>query len=640
MAEGQPTDLNSRVATDGISVSSGDEHRAKVEEYKTDANALVDGLGKAPGVNSIFNPFNVFRYSKYGLNVNDYNKEQHFDYETSLDSKDVAKVAGAVLGDIGGKINQLSDQFKSFGETKQNIENPTESAIIAWAEQNASDGKGGAITPTPYTSADFIWCKYYGRVPNNRMVTLRRYPIPVEDNLMILDQKSPLVPIAQAVTWYGADIDNPLKEIINLNWGFKWENLEADVTDVSGNEIDIDAVLSVINITKEKDPAQYKLIKNQLFGVDGDTGKFDMMKLTGYDTEMQKYIKGAYGPKGPYWNRILGPVNVVNETKIRKRGFDYQPDINVKFNYSLRSYGGINPKMAFLDLLTNFLSLTYNTAPFWGGDIRYFEKTGVTFDQLGMENDILKGNMLDAVTHGGQAIASQASAGLQGLIDILANIGENVTPGSTSTLDEATLKKFTGAGNADTSASSVVGQTAAMYSTKLKKLMRDPLSYRAILDGRSVGEWHITVGNPMNPMAVMGNLLVDNVTMEVGEVLGVDDFPTEFQFTVKLKHGRPRAKQDIESIFNLGNGRMAFSALADPSSANNSYGERNSSKLANATGKGATSEVQTNLDTQGVNTASAGAIDGFRSRVSNMYGSGFGKSNILESYFRDVKTKD
>jgi hypothetical protein len=343
-------DLNPATVTGNLQVSSGTEHRAAVEAASTENNALVDGLGKAPGVNSIFNPFNVFRYSKYGLNVNDYNKEQHFDYEPSLGAKNVAQVAGTLMGDIGGEVDQLAKQFQSFTETKQTVENPTASAIIAWAEQNASDGKAGAITPTPYTSADFIWCKYYGKVPNNRMVTLRRYPIPVEDNLMILDQKSPLVPIAQAVTWYGADIDNPLKDILNLNWGFKWKNLSAEVSDVAGNEIDIDAVLSVINITKEKDPAQYKLIKNHLFGVDGDTGKFDMMKLTGYDKEMQEYIKGSYGPKGPYWNRILGPVNVVNETQVRERGFDYQPDINVKFNYSLRSYGGVNPKMAFLDL--------------------------------------------------------------------------------------------------------------------------------------------------------------------------------------------------------------------------------------------------------------------------------------------------
>jgi hypothetical protein len=294
--------------------------------------------------------------------------------------------------------------------------------------------------------------------------------------------------------------------------------------------------------------------------------------------------------------------------------------------------------MAFLDLLTNFLSLTYNTAPFWGGDVRYFQKTGVIFDKLGMENPVLAGDMTGAITSGAEAIANQAAAGMEGLIGILANIGEAV--GNKTVLDEETLKKFTGAGNADTSSTSIVGQTSAFFSDKVKKLMRNPLSYRAILDGRAIGEWHLTVGNPMNPMAVMGNLLVDKVTMEVGEVLGVDDFPTEFQFTVKLKHGRPRAKQDIESIFNLGNGRMAFSALADPSSAKNSHGDYNSTKLANATGKGATSELNTNLDTNGVNTASAGAINGFRSRVSNMYGSGFGDSNILESYFRDVKTKD
>lgn len=593
-----------------------------------ETNAAVEKVGKAPGVNSIFNAFNVFRYSKFGLNQNTYDSEQHFDYDPSQSANTIAKIAGANLGDVGDAIGNIIDKFKSFTDTKQYIENPTASQIITWAKQNGSDAKGGVITPTPYTSTDFIWCKYYGKVPNNRMVTLRRYPIPVEDNLLILDTKSPLVPLAQAVTWYGKDINNPLNDILNLDWGFNWKPRTADVTDVIGNEIQIDDVLAALSIDVNSDKATF--IKKNIFGATGEGGTFDMAKLSGFDSKIQEYISSSYGDNGPYWNQVLGPVNVINSTLVRERGFPKQKSVKMQFDYSLRSYGGINPKIAFLDLLTNFLSLTYNTAPFWGGDVRYFEKTGVTIDGLAMEKHMLAGDAKAALAGGIKAVANGASGGLEQLTQLLKTLGGSEALDATQKKDIANFGVKKGG---------PLDQGAAFYSEKLGKLFRTPLSYRSVLDGRAIGEWHVTIGNPMNPMATMGNLVVASVDMKFGEILGVDDFPTEFSFTVTLDHGRPRAKQDIESIFNMGNGRMAYTAIADPSSARNSHGAFNTGKSADALGI-STSELSKDFKALSEVTASEGSIASYRSRVSSMYGPGFGNSPILTDYFIGVKTKD
>ena len=86
---------------------------------------------------------------------------------------------------------------------------------------------------------------------------------------------------------------------------------------------------------------------------------------------------------------------------------------------------------------------------------------------------------------------------------------------------------------------------------------------RSLLTGSPIGEWHLVLGNPMNPIAMIGNLVVSDAELEFGDVLGADDFPTELKLNVKLRHGKPRDKGDIESMFNLGNGRLYYGISGD-----------------------------------------------------------------------------
>ena len=48
--------------------------------------------------------------------------------------------------------------------------------------------KGGVHAP--YYWKDFIYCKYYGTIPNNRLITLRRFPYPCTDNIWDKERKS------------------------------------------------------------------------------------------------------------------------------------------------------------------------------------------------------------------------------------------------------------------------------------------------------------------------------------------------------------------------------------------------------------------------------------------------------------------
>jgi hypothetical protein len=78
----------------------------------------------------------------------------------------------------------------------------------------------------------------------------------------------------------------------------------------------------------------------------------------------------------------------------------------------------------------------------------------------------------------------------------------------------------------------------------------------AFLSGSPTGMWHLTVGNPLNPIAMIGNLILDKSTYKFVGPLGKDDFPTQLEVEVNLKSGRDRDKGDIENMFNAGRGRL------------------------------------------------------------------------------------
>jgi hypothetical protein len=616
--------------------------------YGQKTDAATDGFDtpiRVVATESIFNPFNVFRYSKFGKATAGQDGRAANPGNIDLDPYKLKyQKTTRVIGD---------DARTSASELRKKIanHNPSATALCTWANEQAKDSQNasGPIYPYPYSLTDFLWCKYYGKIPNNRLITLRRYPVPVEDNLMIAKQNLPLVPLAQAVTWFGEDTGNKLSDVLGLSWGLKWKSISATVQDVDGNEIKAESLLDVAGVKVENEALRKALIV--ALGNAQNPG----MAASGQDKAQQDYDRDAYGDKGPYWNRVYGPVNVIDKTYMRERGLDFgdEKGLSLTFEYNLRTWAGANPKMAFLDLLTNFLSLTYNTAPFWGGAVRYFQQTG--FLAPGFNTD-----------------AFERGDNVQGIKDLAAGVGPQLLGAASD------LKKFvddlqsqiTQGASVDSIIGSITDSKVSqvLAGGRLAPLVQKPLLMRSMLDGRAVGEWHMMIGNPMDPIATIGNLVLDSVSMDVGEELGEDGFPTSMKFVVNLKHGRSRAKQDIESMFNLGGGPLSYSPLAQPSSAFNTLGENNSMNSNSyygtavyqasggavpPAGANGTGDQQTSTTTNANNVsvanpttlqkpgdAETNTANYFRPAVARAYGENFGNSPILPSYFFNRMTRD
>ena len=89
---------------------------------------------------------------------------------------------------------------------------------------------------------DFIYLKYYNQIPNNYMITLRRYTRPCGDHMFGLDMPAVDVnrmngyfddyfALATAVTYMGEKTGNKLSDILKFDYGANWED--------SGNKPDM-----------------------------------------------------------------------------------------------------------------------------------------------------------------------------------------------------------------------------------------------------------------------------------------------------------------------------------------------------------------------------------------------------------------
>ena len=98
--------------------------------------------------------------------------------------------------------------------------------------------------------------------------------------------------------------------------------------------------------------------------------------------------------------------------------------------------------------------------------------------------------------------------------------------------------------------------------------------FNSILDGDLTGLWHLTVGNPLNPIMSIGNLIMTKAEVQHYGPLGIDDFPTGLKVTVSLKHAQPRDSARIEHMYTKGLGTI-YQSLNSIKDINKVYSVKN-----------------------------------------------------------------
>jgi hypothetical protein len=234
-------------------------------------------------------------------------------------------------------------------------------------------------------------------------------------------------------------------------------------------------------------------------------------------------------------NRVYGPVDVIKTTHIRgDKGLKYEHNIELQFDYELRSYDGINGKAAMMDLVSNVLATCYSTGTFWGGGRR-----------------------------GTGAGQSKAFTNLP-----LWKLGSGKYPmnfsGITSALTDSvnyvsdTAKKELGGGDWKETLKNLGNNLLGMFMGGLMNKMGRPQKtmMNSLLTPEPSGFWHLTIGNPNCPIMSMGNMIMDKCTIQHYGPLGLDDFPTGLRVNVSLKPGKGRDTAEIEELYTWGDNRI------------------------------------------------------------------------------------
>ena len=458
------------------------------------------------------------------------------------------------------EIDLNSDEIMNYSQA------PTTSTIISW-------GNADPYGRQPYNFTDFVFCKYWNKIPNNRLITLRRFAAPILDNMRFpgMDGTSSLSsqngssqndnkngdvnkkqtadvsnstgkinfpPLATAVTYFGGETGNSLSNILKFTTGVLWEDLKAEIWDVTNSG-------STPENGSINDISPYNAVSSLSKALNIVTGEFNA------DAE---FLKGAIPPDpykdGPYANRILGPVNRIDSVKKRKPGLEFKMDgLKLVFEYCARPIGGMNTKAVLLDILSNFLVIGSASAVFYGGQHRFMinpkmypfiggdkgMRAWYTGDPQGFMNATMNKFSDDF----------NALKGAGGLFDVIKGFASKLFSGDIM----GAIKDV-----ANSQVGKNAGTAAMAHLTKSSAPMLSGM--RSLLIGEPVGEWHVTIGNPLNPIAMIGNLICTNIEVEFGEELGPDDFPLEIKITVNLDHGMPRDRDAIQSIFNRGMGRI------------------------------------------------------------------------------------
>ena len=459
--------------------------------------------------------------------------------------------------------------------------------------------KASILGQARYKYADFMFCKELG-MPNNHLITLRRYSSPVGDmihgkeavdteysistynknetkittttkNGKTTQEKGPstttgqkkvvsykntvqLADVGHMCCYFGGE-DNKLEDILKYSFKQTYKNMNSQIQRLSSKEDDRTSPLGALINSTTKGYSKHMLNStaggnNILHWAAGKAGG-NIQRLFGQES--------WYHNNDAYYhvdqNKIYEPKNTIQEIDYYEGKLQFSHEFSIVFSYKLRAYDNISPKAAMLDLLANITKTCYSAGSFWGGRKQingpqpnptawnkansFIDKT---WDKLGSGLATLLSGGYDMASILG-SISQFASEMIGQAQELAKNIGQSVKDGTAG-------KKFV---NAFKSFNSRFG-----ISDQIKGALKDAMgrpqlyAFDSLLSGGDTGMWHLTIGNPLRPIITIGNLEVTNTEIQHLGPLGIDDFPTELKVTVSFKHARPRDAVSIEKMYVFG----------------------------------------------------------------------------------------
>jgi hypothetical protein len=372
--------------------------------------------------------------------------------------------------------------------------------------------------------ADFAYLKDVGVFPNNRLMVARRFLAPIQDDILRVEAP----PRSILISWKPEGED-----FLDFTFGEEWQDADADFTnilnklgeDFMGKEAGkkVGAALNVLPLPGFTETLQRRVLGKDGLGIFSGDGTEDLPS---------------------------GNPNLIKTAKRRKTSGYGEPFAGLKCSISIKMVceyeqkfiSGIDPTIAWMDIIQNILgfgtndSTTYGLAP------------GAANKMISWASN--PSAMISAM------IGSLKNALIQFKDDVNVALTEFKNP-TESTKNPTEKQKLNSASELVNKfidglikeGSNVLDKTVRKYLEEIKGITR-------ALSGLPSTPWHVTVGNPLRPIFCSGDMLTEEVKLTLGPTLAFNDLPSSIKAEFTLVNARPLGLQEIMAKFNTGNIRV------------------------------------------------------------------------------------
>lgn len=397
--------------------------------------------------------------------------------------------------------NSKTNNYDAFVSNPEHESDLSLSSLIKWSNQYP----GIKLKPS-----HFVYLNDFNVYPNNRLMILRRFNVPADNNLF----KMNIIPTNTLVTYYSLE-----EPPINISFKEKWTTFDGDFMDVLEN---------VIGIKFDTIPGLGTVI---------DASSSSNIGQSIFNAIATKL--GFVTPGGmPY-----GDPDIIKEAIIRDvtgekvtSGLESNIEIDFESKYVFREINGYSAKFAMLDIISNIIHMGTSTERFYlrGKANKFFN---------GLLNEMSKANVEGFFT----TILTELKSIVSGLIEKLTTFGQ----------DLAALAKEGGAGAVlDSLLQTVVDLGGSIIKERYERYKWNLKGAISAMTGAPSAPWHISIGNPKAPWFTCGNLYIDNVELIPGGELSYDDMFSELTVKIKLKSGRSMGTIGLTNLFNNAKGRI------------------------------------------------------------------------------------
>ena len=389
--------------------------------------------------------------------------------------------------------------------------------------------------------ADFAYLRDLGVYPNNRLVIGRRFPSPVENDLTAVSMS----PLSTVVSW----VPDNQNDFFNFTATESWNRENTD-DDPLGKLTDV--------FNKIFEQAIGRDVAKEGKGVLGGIArKFPLGGVSeALETTMTNYLLGSDTSNGTnfnYDNIVKGNPNFMSESAYRKvNSLQSTISIPIKIVYEMSYIPGVDPTIAFMDLLQNVLRFSSSDSVF------YLTQTGGSRVNDFFDN-YKKGKWVDAV----KIILGGIKNALSRIKDDVVRIVDDIAEVGTAIFNTVTQNGEGDDNGTNLLVSKIESGLSVIASSGLARYRIEFAQIIPSITGASSAPWHVTLGNPKNPFFSSGDMIAEECKVTMGNTLGFNDLPTRIEFECKLKNARNLGIQEIFDKFNVGAGRQYQSKSAE-----------------------------------------------------------------------------